>query len=83
MRIHLDYMDYEITPDKDDFKISNIKIKDTRVPMIHVFADIAERNGSVKEMIRICEIVEPMNRFVSALNFGVMEMTDPCNGLER
>lgn len=83
MRIHLDYMDYEITPNKDDFKISNIKIKDTKIPMINVFAEIAEKNGSVKEMIRICEIVEPMNRFVSGLKFGVMEMTDPCNGLER
>ena len=83
MKIHRKSMDYEITPIKDDYKIFNIKIKDSSIPMIHVFADIAERCGSVNKMIEICTIVEPMNIFIQDLKYGIMEMTDPYNGLEK
>ena len=81
MRIHLKYMDYDITPIRDDCEISNIVIKDSTIPMIHVFVDIANKCKSVNKMIDICTTVEQLNVFVPGLKFGIMEIKDPCNGL--
>ena len=83
MRIHQKYMEYDIDKEKDDYVISNINIIDKKAPYIHVFKNIAENARSVKKIIHICECVEQMSYLIPALRYGVMEMKDPSNGIER
>lgn len=83
MRIHQKYIEYDIDKEKDEYVISNITIIDKNAPYIHVFKSIAESARSVKKIIHICECVEQMSYLIPALRYGVMEMKDPSNGIER
>ena len=83
MRIHQKYIEYNIDKEKDDYVISNITIIDKKAPYIHVFKNIAENARSVKKMMYICKCVEQMNYLIPVLRYGVMEMKDPSNGVER
>lgn len=80
MTIHVDYMDYILVKENDKHLITDINIKDKTKPHIHFFVKLVKHNPELETMIRICSRMKGMNRYVSALEYGLMEITDPSNG---
>ena len=80
MTIHVDYMDYILVKENNKHLITDINIKDKTKPHIHFFVKLVKHNPELETMIRICSSMKDMNIYVSALKYGLMEITDPSNG---